>query len=216
MTDLEPLFESARTTQSASTATVDADVARGRRALQRRRIRRTTAVAGAAAVVVVGAVVASHAVTSSGPGDNTSATASGLAARGGIALVAYSGAQPQGYTVDSVPNGWQVQGVDNYVLTIAPVGDSDTSPDSFDGKLVVMLRSQDDVGARTGDNVMIGSTPGVIDHSEDAFATQLFFTDAAGHRIDIQVPPALHWSDAQMAAFAAAVHVNATARAGVG
>jgi hypothetical protein len=217
MTELEPLFESARTTQSASQATVDADVARGRQALHRRRARRTPIVAGAAVVAVAGALAASQAIgTSSGSANVASPTGGSSVARSSIALVAYSGTQPQGYTVDSVPTGWQIQGVNNYALTIAPVGDSDTNVDSFDGKLVVMLRSSDDVGARTGDNVMIGSTPGVIDHSEDAFASQVFFTDAAGHRLDIQVPPALHWSDAQMAEFAAAVHVNATAQAGIG
>jgi hypothetical protein len=213
MTELETLFDSARTTQTAPPTAIDADVARGRQALKRRRLGRTPVVAGAAAVVAVaGFALSQHAATPPAPATNASPTG----AQAGIRLVAYTGAQPQGYTVDSVPAGWEIQGVDNYVLAIAPVGDKDTNIDSFEGKLVVMLRSKDDTGARAGDAVTIGSQPGVIDHSQDAFVTQVFYTDAAGHRVDIQVPPTLHWTNAEIVAFAASVHVNATAQAGVG
>jgi len=220
MTDLETLFEAARTTQTAPPETVDADVARGLRALNRRRIRRAPVAAGLAVVTGLGVFAVVQGQTrSSGPSTSASSDqrtgGTSSAGSGSIELVAYTGAQPQGYTVDSVPAGWEIQGVDNYVLAIAPIGDADQNLDSFGGKLVVMLRSQDDKDVRTGDQVMIGSAPGVIDHS-DASTAQLFFDDAAGHRVDIQVPSSLHWSNAQMAAFATSVHVNATAVAGVG
>ncbi|MGH8890447.1 MAG: hypothetical protein ACRDV3_11940 [Acidothermaceae bacterium] len=217
MTDLDTFFESARTTQIAPPATIDADVTRGKRALNRRRIGRTPIAAGLAVIAGLGVFAATQSATKSS-GSSTSAssmqntaTANGAAIR----LVSYAGTQPQGYTVDLVPTGWEIQGVDNYVLTIAPVGDADQNVDSFAGKLVVMLRSQDDTGVRTGDHVVIGSAPGVVDKTDPSTA-QLFFNDAAGHRVDIQVPSVLRWSDAQMAAFAASVHVNATAVAGVG
>lgn len=44
----------------------------------------------------------------------------------------------------------------------------------------------------------------------------LYFTDSVGHRLVVQVPAALHWSDAQIGQFGAAVHANANAEAGVG
>ena len=41
--------------------------------------------------------------------------------------------------------------------------------------------------------------------------------DAPGHKwVDVQAPLSLHWTDAQLGQFAAGVHVNAGAEAGVG
>ena len=45
---------------------------------------------------------------------------------------------------------------------------------------------------------------------------QLSYQDANGHEVMIQAPLSLHWTDAQLGQFAAGVHVNASAEAGVG
>src|SRR5207302_1273442 len=60
-----------------------------------------------------------------------------------IKLVKWEGTQPPGYQVAWMPKGWVVQGSTPFALTIAPPGDKDKSPDSFVGKLVVMLQSRD-------------------------------------------------------------------------
>jgi hypothetical protein len=78
-----------------------------------------------------------------------------------------------------------------------------------------MLMSKDGSVPTTGSPVAVGSRSGVISHLDPSTA-QLFFTDAAGHVLDIQVPASLHWTDAQIGQFGAAVHVNATAEAGRG
>jgi hypothetical protein len=183
-------------------------------------MRRTGTRSVLAATLAVGTFAAVHA--SGHPAGGTSTTAlkpSTQQVRPAVAptvkLVAYTGAQPAGYTVDSVPAGWEIQGVNNFDLAIAPVGYADQSLDNFQGKLVVMLMSSDAKPPTTGTPADIG-VPGTgrINHTEPE--PILDFKDTAGHWVEIQVPGALHWSDAQVVAFGNAVHVNAAAEAGVG
>ena len=116
-----------------------------------------------------------------------------------------------GFTVDKVP-GWLVLGgASQYALTINPAGDQDLSR---------RLRGQADRAARlerrnaspeertprsqwTGSQARPGMTA----------ASSLGHTDGAGHRIVIEVPNKLGWSDDEIVAFAEGVHVT-TARAG--
>jgi hypothetical protein len=82
--------------------------------------------------------------------------------------VAYEGKQAPGYRVAEVPKGWEIQGGNAYALTIAPKDAADRNPDSFLGKLVVMLQSVDaggpgaghaGVGRRRPGNVHVEATP---------------------------------------------------------
>jgi hypothetical protein len=213
MTDLQTLLlDAGRPGAEPSAHVVDDDLARGRRALARRRLRQ----GGTRSVLVAAAAVGTLVVVQAqGVSQSPTHTATRSVQTSPIKLVAYTGSQPEGYTVDSVPAGWEIQGVNNYVLTIAAVGNPDRHVDSFAGKLVVMLLSKDGSIPTTGSHVAVGSRSGVVSHLDPTTA-QLFFTDAAGHVLDIQVPAALHWTDAQIGQFGAAVHVNATAQAGRG
>jgi hypothetical protein len=225
MTDLDTLLSQAAQSPvpPASDSTVDADVARGRRALVHRKMRRTGTRSALAAVVAVGTFAAVHTSSGSGgtsiakaPTTTPTAGAQPTAANLSINLVAYTGTQPDGYTVDSVPAGWEIQGVDNFALDIAPVGFADKDLNNFVGKLVVMLMSKDQKPPTTGVPVDVG-VPGTgrISHFNPGEPI-LTFQDSAGHWLDIQVPASLHWTDADVTAFGAAVHANATAEAGVG
>jgi hypothetical protein len=233
MTDLDTLL--AQAAQSpippATGSIVDADVARGHRALVHRTMRRTGTRSVLAATLALGTFAAVHAggsksgTTALKPSHQTVQPAVGPSIRPqtvrpavgpSIRLVAYTGTQPAGYTVDSVPAGWEIQGVTNFALSIAPVGFPDTSLDSFAGKLAVMLMSKDEKPPTTGVPVDVG-VPGTgrISHFNPGEPI-LTFQDSAGHWLDIQVPASLHWTDAQVARFGAAVHAHATAVAGVG
>jgi hypothetical protein len=223
MTDLDTLLSQAAHSpvHPASESLVDADVARGHRALVHRTMRRTGTRSVLAATLAVGTFAAVHA--SGHPAGGTSTTAlkpSTQQVRPAVAptvkLVAYTGAQPAGYTVDSVPAGWEIQGVTNFALAIAPVGFADQSLDSFQGKLVVMLMSKGQEPPTTGVPVDVG-VPGTgrISHSNPGEPI-LTFQDSAGRWLDIQVPASLHWTDAQVVAFGAAVHANGSAVAGQG
>ena len=217
MDDMNSLLTRAATAHSQSPTTaglVDADLARGRQALARRRLRRGGLRTALVALAAVGTVALLQPHTAAPRIPSASQSTDPARTISGISLVAYTGTQPDGYTVDSVPNGWEIQGVNNYALVIAPKGAADQSLDSFDNKLVVMLISKDASVPTSGPVVAVGSHTGRISHIEPT--TQLFFSDGAGHTLDVQVPPTLRWTDQQIGQFGAAVHANATAVAGVG
>lgn len=243
MTDLETMLSDAGRARSAHATpdgVVDEDISRGRRALARRRMRQGGTRFAVVAALIAGAFVVvqpkdngtTEIATPPATNADTSAGAPSVdapaVATPSIKLVAYTGAQPAGYTVAMVPDGWEIQGVDNYALTIARKGDPDTHINSFVGKLVVMLQSKDEDDRTDGTEVAVGTATGRIVRGDggmapdgtitegDQDAARLFFKDSAGHRLVIQVPAALHWSDAQIAEFGAAVHANAHAEAGVG
>jgi RNA polymerase sigma factor (sigma-70 family) len=132
-----------------------------------------------------------------------------------VRLVAYDGEQLNGFVVDQVPDGWQLQGSNAFRLTIAPLGDT-TSPDSFIGKLVVMLLSSSvHQKLPEGEPVQVGGENGVVTHGNEA--DTLTYDDGAGHLVQVQAwRSALGWSHEQLARFAEGVQVTADAQAGVG
>src|SRR2546423_7908660 len=89
-----------------SGAEVRADLARGRRALRRRRAGQL--VAGAAVAVAAGTT----AFTLASPGAAPVRRADPPAAPGGTPPAASHPAQPQGDTLGEVPEGWGVRGAD--------------------------------------------------------------------------------------------------------
>ncbi len=224
MSDVRDVLE--RTARSAeatpSDETLEADVHRGRAALARRRVTRFS-VAGLIAVVVVAgtAVVAGNLGHSSGTTAHRAGQTSGRQHHSGpaagtpVRLVAYHGDQPEGFTVSQVPDGWFLQGTNAFSLTVAPQGDT-TSPDAFEGKLVVMLLSSSaPQRLPEGDPVEVGGNPGVI--SGGPPADTLTYRDDAGHFVQVQAwTSTLHWTDDQLVSFAEGVQVTAQAQPGVG
>ena len=234
MTDMKDLLNVAlsdipRTGEPASSAE---DLTRGRRLLRRRR-QRMVGLAGVTAAVLCGILVplslngsspaAGHPVTaasspvSSHPkatGAPTHTTAPQPQAHA-IKLVAWKGTQPPGYEVAWMPKGWVVQGSTPFALTIAPPGDKDKSPDSFLGKLVVMLQSADATAppASWADQPVNGRE-GKFDVQGD---TQILtFKVAGGQWVVVQAPVILGWNSTELAKFAGGVQVLAAAQAGRG
>jgi hypothetical protein len=231
----------------AAPATEDqatADLARGRLALRRRRTVKSAAtgvfaVAAATAAIAYGAAdrPASHPapsaaapVTADRPGGAPAEQPGGVTAEqpGGATakepavitarLVAYQGAQPKGYTIDKVPAGWEIQGVDNYVLTIAPVNakDKDKDKDSFVGKIAVMLQSKDQKGTPAGTALRVGGKPGVLVTGDQPGSKSLYVKQPNGVNLIIQIWDARGWSNPSIVQFGAGIHVLATAQQGVG
>ena len=234
MTDMKDLFELAlsdipRTGEPADTTE---DLTRGRRLLRRRR-QRLAGLAGVTAAVLCGILVplslngsapaAGHPVAAaSSPTSGhqkASATPSHATApptqAHAIKLVAWKGTQPPGYEVAWMPKDWVVQGSTPFALTIAPPGDKDKSPDSFLGKLVVMLQSADATAppANWADQPVNGRE-GKFDRQGD---TQILtFKVAGGQWVVVQAPVILGWDSAELAKFAGGVQVLAAAQAGRG
>ena len=208
MNDLKDLLGLALDTGPAEGTPVDPreDLARGRRLLRRHRL---IAGAGVAAALVVGAAVP---LALQGGGGGAGVIG------GHVALVAWTGTQPPGYEVSWMPAGWVVQGSNPFSLTIAPAGDNDTSPDSFLGKLVVMLQSKSVTSPPAGASQPVNGRRGVFEPASAAGGDTevLTFQVQSGQWVVVQAPMALGWSSQQLAQFAGGVKVLVTAKQGVG
>jgi hypothetical protein len=229
--DLKDLLELALSDVPGRDARVDpaADLARGRRRLRRRR-QRLAGLAGVTAAVLCGVLVplavqgsapryySPPAAASSLP--QPSHTQSGQTAAPGkqshqIKLVAWVGTQPPGYQVSWMPKGWVVQGSTPFALVMAPPNDKDKSPDSYVGKLVVMLQSRD-ATAPPADwaNQPVNKRPGKFDVQGN---TQILtFKIASGQWVVVQAPVSLGWDSAEVAKFSGGVQVLAAAQQGRG
>ena len=214
MTDLRDVLDSAAGDVASPTPDVVADdVRRGRRALVRQRYARTgaglllTGAAVAAGVLVIPELVTQPAQTQVAvPG------AGGSAQPAAVALVPFDqGAQPKPISAGLVPDGWSVTG-NEYALVIAPAGNT-TSPDDFQGKLVVMV-SPDQTAASGATSIDVAGTPGTV--SVESGTQILIYTPDGGRQVVVQAPAALGWDDATLARFAGAVTVTADAQAGRG
>jgi len=207
MSEIKQLLD--RTARSVevtpSPETVDADVRRGRAALGRRRRGRVIrlSIVGTVAAALVGSIIVAP---NQGFGPDRATP---------VRLVAYHGEQLEGFIVDRVPEGWYLQGSNAFRLTIAPQGDI-TSPDSFLGKLVVMLLSSSvPQELPEGEPVKVGEYDGVVTHTREA--DTLTYEDGARHLVQVQAwRSALEWTNEQLARFAEGVQVTADAQAGVG
>jgi hypothetical protein len=230
--DLKDLLELALSDVPGRAARVDpvADLARGRRLLRRRR-QRLAGLAGVTAAVLCGVLVplalqdsapshrpAPAAVASSRPQPThspVSQTTTPAQPSRQIKLVAWVGTQPPGYQVAWMPKGWVVQGSTPYALVMAPPNDKDKSPDSFAGKLVVMLQSRD-ATAPPADwaNQPVNGREGRFDVQDD---TQILTVkNSTGQWVVIQAPVSLGWDRAELAKFAGGVQVLAAAQQGHG
>ena len=231
MNDLKDLLELALSDVPGRDARADpaADLARGRKLLRRRR-QRLAGLAGVTAAVLCGVLVPlalqgsapSHrpapvAVTThpqpshSQPGH----TAAPVPQSHQIKLVAWVGTQPPGYQVAWMPKGWVVQGSTPFALVMAPPNDKDKNPDSYVGKLVVMLQSRD-ATAPPADwaNQPVNGRPGKFDVQGD---TQILtFKNASGQWVVIQAPVSLGWDSVELAKFGGGVQVLAAAQQGRG
>jgi hypothetical protein len=211
--DIHDLLDRAAGDVDPSPRGADDDVLRGRRALRRRRVRH---VAGPLAIATVGATALGITLLDTRPPQTgpqhavlhrpLPTPAPRINPTLAIRLVAYTGQQPAGYRVASVPEGWEIQGADPFALTIAPKGFPDQQYQSFVGKLVVMSQSSDATGTPGGTPRPIGKYTGYVLHTEGIVVCT--FQDDTGSWIQLQVPPSLHWSDDDVVRFAEGVEVT--------
>jgi hypothetical protein len=218
MTELKYLLDEAVPARPGEVVDPAADVARGRRHLHRRRL----TVLGGAAAVVVAAPLAFTLATA--PGDpvvrpvarSTSTAGTRLPA---VDLVAYTGKQVPGYRVSEVPAGWEIQGGNAFALALAPKNFPDRNTDSFAGKIVVMLESEDVTAFPDGAPITVDGRPGVwsTETTSPGHGTQLLtFEGKDGRTVVVQVPTTLGWDAAHLARFGAGVEVLGNAAQGRG
>jgi hypothetical protein len=228
MSDINNLFHNvAQSVNGApSPETVEADLARGRIALtrvHRQRTIRRSAIAGGSLVAAVAVVVAatqlgssSHPVfhgpkqTAQHPSRVGPANVKVHHKASSIKLVAYHGKQLAGFTVDRVPDGWQLSTSTQYALLVTKDGSTDNDPNAFEGKLAVLTSSSDEHGLGKGDDVTVNGQHGVVS-DQGQYGVMLRYNDPDGFGVDIQAPANLHWTDAQIVSFAEGVHVTGDA-----
>jgi hypothetical protein len=219
MTDITELFRTIGPDGAGdpAAATVDGDLTRGRTALARahRRtvVRRSMLATGS---LVVAAAVA---VTATQIGGGSNAPAAGKPTvpfqavphhhKNAVKLVDWTGKQLNGFNVDEVPAGWHLSTSTADALLITANGSTDNDPDVFVDKLAVLTSSVDEHGLGDGDPVTVNGQPGKVDLQDGTLL--LRYNDPNGFGVDIQAPPALNWSDAQIVAFAEGVHVTGNA-----
>lgn len=205
----------------ATSSQADADLARGRRALRHRRTVKGAAtgvfaVAAAAAALAYGTASQPAPHPAAGP----AAPAAPSAPRPAVVsakLVAYQGEQPKGYTIDKVPAGWEIQGVDPSVLTIAPINATDKDPHTFVGKIAIMLQSQDEHVTPSGTAVKVGGKTGfLITPDGQTDGRTLYLKQPNGIYLIVQIWDAKGWSNDAILEFAGGIHVLSNAVQGRG
>ena len=155
-----------------SATAIEGDLVRGRRAVRRRRAAQV-ATGGAFSVA---AVATAFALTISGPSSSTPNP--GLAGQvppgvsqsvvtGSVQLVAYTGEQPDRFTIGQVPQGFFIQNQDKYELVLAPdraknpaPGDDPASdllnPRVYTDKIAVFLQPAFMADPAGGEQVTVG------------------------------------------------------------
>ncbi|MEU4452188.1 hypothetical protein AB0F44_12715 [Nocardioides sp. NPDC023903] len=178
-----------------------ADLRRGHKALSRRRIKRA-ALGGAALTLAVGGAFGGIALTS---GNEVAPIAQ---AGDNVRLVDYDGTQMPGFTVAKVPEGFVLQGSDQYVLAVARP-DDDTTVSDFRDKIVVTLETTAS-GTQDPANTTVGGKPATLVTTPDG-ATMLKYA-YRDFTVVIQMWSTIHLTDEQLVEFAEGVEVTADAK----
>lgn len=198
----------ARLAPSPSAPTAEdsaADLRRGHRALSRRRIKRA-ALGGAALTLAVGGAFGGIALTSGNEGAPTVQDADN------VRLVDYNGTQMPGYTVAKVPEGFVLQGSDQYVLAVARPDDKSSISD-FQDKIVVTLESSTSDAEDSTDTTVNGQPATLVTTPDGATMLEYAYRDFT---VVIQMWNTIHLTDEQLVEFAEGVEVTADAKPSVG
>jgi hypothetical protein len=206
---------------------IEDDLARGRQAVRRQRTFRAAAgsafgLAAVAATLSFGPGLVGG-LTEKPPTVAQSATA-------GIKLVSYTGKQPRLFTIDTVPQGFFIQGQNEYELVIAPEAAKTpdparpelADPHVYTDKIAVYLQNKDFTVEPSGDEQFkIGNKPaalryihtdeGTPDEGTAVEATQIFVVQSPRVYLTVQFPAATGLTKAQMVEVAGGINLTAAA-----
>jgi hypothetical protein len=210
---------SAVTPGPAGSDVVAADLARAHHAVARQRRLRMT-VAGAAVVAVAAVGVGAAQLGGQPGGQAPVAGGTGETAQSvRLELVAYTGEQPKGFEVSTVPEGWQVVSDDASSFVVAPPGEEISPPGpgravSLADRIAVSLQGLSEFGGNQQiKQVDINGEAGQLGfalESEDKLSDTrwLMFPDGAGHSVLVQVPASVKLTDDQIVRFARGITVT--------
>lgn len=192
--------------------------------------RRRAALAVGGSAFAVAAIVAAFSFSGAGKDTTGQGQPAGRPAVAAAAtkLVAYTGKQPKGFSLDKIPDGWFVQadGTSSIVLapnsvTGQPKADPSKNPlqdpGSYVGKIAVMLQSKDQKDVPDGTSVKVGDGKGVLVKAPDnTDGRTLWVAQPSGIHVLIQFWDGIGLSQDAMVDFGAGVHVEKGAVQGVG
>jgi hypothetical protein len=206
--------------------TVAADLSRGQAALRRRRNRMRAggalsvaalAIVGAAGYFVASGIASPHRqhLAAAPPHQHVTATqhrhvATATHQHGNAApknakikLVDYTGQNPPGFTIASVPQGFglQTQASTGFAFILAPPS-ADKNPGSFEGKLVVTAEAGSELGNwhSFGHAVTVNGSQARL--SDGGTATSLWFSAGNGVVVNVQAWANIGLTDQQLISFA--------------
>ena len=205
MTDLSSLMTRATADiGGATTAMVDGDMARAHRAQRARRKRLGVGGLGGAAAVVTLTMGLSF--------------VAGGAPASAVDLVEYTGTQPQGFTLEQIPEAWHLYVADDSSLVLAPsddpsVHDTASGLVAVEGMISISLVSEaflpatisprnltiDGTAARAYDMLGASDAPsGVV---------SVFVAEGDSRYLSVQLPEELNWTDAEISRFIEGIDV---------
>ncbi|GAB7048107.1 hypothetical protein [Catenuloplanes indicus] len=212
------------TIEEPSAAAIEGDLARGRKAVRRRRAARVAT----GSAVGVAAIATAFALTVTGPAGTPPATvpapALAEASASGVQLVAYSGEQPEGFTIDKVPQGYTVQTQNEHALVLAPeqlpsvrlsdVPDSVLdNPQAFIYKIAVYLAGPEAVPGDSekisvgGKNALFHLDAPRTSEGEREPGARYFITVAPSVHMVVQFWPDMKLTEVQMTEIAGGIDV---------
>ena len=205
MTDLTTLMTRATADIGGATdATIDNDVTRAQRA--RRKRLGASGLGGATAVVTLALGLPLIA---------------GGAPASAVELVAYAGSQPDGFTLEEVPEGWNLSVSDDSSLLLSPQ-DEPLPLDSANGLvgvedlIAISLVAEESLPSLASRTLPISDTTaraydmlGASDAPSGVVG--VFVPQGEGMYLSVQLPRELHWSDAEASQFIEGIDVDADA-----
>ncbi|MBU2667157.1 hypothetical protein KOI35_26980 [Actinoplanes bogorensis] len=215
------------TVEPVSEEAIMADIARGEKAVRQRRTIRAVTGSAFGVAALVATVSLTGVMTNGGSGTPPASAISGgpASTASGLRLVDYTGRQPEGFTVDTVPEGFYVQGGLEDTLTIAPltprspepVVDPSGQPSGpsgrpaqddplvLEGKIGIYLEHKAVFGELTGPKLKVGGKEAVL-IGDGAAMTQLVIVMSPEVYAVLQFDVPM--SRAQMIEMGAGLHVH--------
>lgn len=213
MTDLSTLMNRATANiGDSSPAVIDNDMVRAQQA-QRARRRRLGA-GGFGGLAVAAALALSLPFVGS------------VRPASAVELVDYAGAQPAGFTLDEVPEGWHLFVSDNSSLVLSPESDPRTfDPSSgvvgLEGRIDISVVAEEFLPTLDSRDLTIGGTAAraydmLGEADTPSGVVGVFVPQSDGRYLSVQLPAELNWTDAEASEFIAGIDVdeNATPTAG--
>ncbi|MBT0772940.1 hypothetical protein KIH74_28615 [Kineosporia sp. J2-2] len=122
-------------------------------------------------------------------------------------LTAYEGEQPEGFSIEQVPAGWDVLAADAGKLVLAAQDASDRDPNEFEGKILVTVANEAELSTTrpNAHEVKVGDVTATGFDFSGGDSTGLLLP-SGDRTLIFQLPGGLEWDEATVADFAAGVH----------